>query len=276
MPSQRQVWPWHVIVGIDLLQRQRPAVFTTPSLNPIRDGVPRSGVRATPYLGHLYAYSRRSHVPDDEPKLARARRDADGADGSPRAAGGVAEAAPATTTPAPAPAASLARGPSSSGPIQLSLDDKTLWVANPETDTVTATNVAGGKKERIIEIPVGKQPRNVAISPDGKRVFVANSGENTLTVIDASVNPPAKVRDDRVGIEPYGLAFTPNGKKLYVANAFSNSVSVVDPVTYQVLTTVTGIGAEPRGIAITNDGDDKDDDEKVYVTQFFGVDRAGV
>jgi hypothetical protein len=32
----------------------------------------------------------------------------------------------------PAPGASLARGPSNSGPIQISADDKTVWVANPE------------------------------------------------------------------------------------------------------------------------------------------------
>ena len=177
---------------------------------------------------------------------------------------------------APAPGPSLARGASSSGPIQLSPDDKTLWVANPGTDSVTVTNVAGDRKDRIAEIAVGKEPRNLAISPDGKRVFVANAGDNTLTVIDASVNPPAKVASVAVGVEPYGLAFTPNGKKLYVANARSNTLSVVDPVSYQVLRTVTGIGQEPRGVAITNNGDDKDDDEKVYVTQFFGVDRAGV
>lgn len=176
----------------------------------------------------------------------------------------------------PAPAPSLARGPSSSGPIQLSADDKTLWVANPDANSVTATHVDGGKKDRIVEIPVGKEPRNVAVSPDGKRVFIANSGENTLTVIDASLATPAPIATVVVGSGPYGLAFTPNGRKLYVANAFSNTVSVLDPLTHKVTNTLTGIGAEPRGIAITNDGDDKDDDEKVYVTQFFGVDRAGV
>src|SRR5207247_2641977 len=33
---------------------------------------------------------------------------------------------------------------------------------------------------------------------------------------------------------------------------------------------------EPRGIAITNDGDRDDNDEKVYVTQFLASDRPGV
>ena len=177
--------------------------------------------------------------------------------------------------PAPPPP-SLSRGPTNSGPIQISADDRTVWVASPDTNSVAAFNVAGDKKELLADIVVGKEPRNLAISPDGKRVFVANAGENTLTVLDATARPYAKLATVTVGTEPYGLAFTPNGKKLYVANARSNSVSVIDPVTYAVLKTITDVGQEPRGVAITNDGDDKDDDEKVYVTQFFGVDRAGV
>lgn len=178
--------------------------------------------------------------------------------------------------PAPPPAASLARGPSSSGPIQLSADDRTLWVANPDTGTVTVTRVAGDQKQRIAEIGVGAEPRNVALSPDGRHAFVANAGGDTVTVIDALASPPRPLGQIQVGVEPYGMAFTPNGKKLYVANARSNTVSVIDGGTLQVVRTIAGVGAEPRGIAITNDGDDRDDDEKVYVTQFQGVDRAGV
>ena len=174
------------------------------------------------------------------------------------------------------PSPSLSRGPTSSGPIQISADDKTVWVANPETNSVAVFNVAGDRKELLGEVTVGKEPRNLAISPDGRRVFVANAGEDTLTVLDATTAPYAKLATVKVGVEPYGLAFTPNGRKLYVANARSNSVSVVDPVSYVVRKTIAHVGNEPRGLAITNDGNDKDDDEKVYVTQFFGVDRAGV
>ena len=178
--------------------------------------------------------------------------------------------------PAPAPGPSLARGPSNSGPIQISADDKTIWVANPATNSVTFVNVAGDKKQVLGELSVGKEPHNLAISPDGKRVFVANAGEDTLTVIDLSSQPYTRLGSVKVGTEPYGLAFTPNGRKLYVANARSNTVSVIDPVSLKVLKTITDVGNEPRGLAITNNGNDKDDDEKVYVTQFFGVDRASV
>jgi YVTN family beta-propeller protein len=174
------------------------------------------------------------------------------------------------------PPAARATGPLNSGPVQVSPDDKLVWVANPETNSVSVINVAGDANAKLIEVPVGKEPRNIAISPDGKRVFVANAGEDTLTVIDASTAAYLPLATVKVGTEPYGLAFTPNGRRLYVANARSNTVSVVDAASLQVLHTIEGVGNEPRGLAITNDGDEYDDDEKVYVTQFFGVDRAGV
>jgi YVTN family beta-propeller protein len=174
------------------------------------------------------------------------------------------------------PAPSVSRGPTSSGPIQISPDDKTVWVANPDTNTVALLDVNGDRKgPPLAEPAVGEKPRNLAISPDGKKVFVANSGENTVTVL-STASPYPKLATVTVGVEPYGLAFTPNGRKLYVANAASNTVSVIDPTTHNVVKTIDDVGPEPRGVAVTNDGDDRDDDEKLYVTQFFGVDRQGV
>jgi YVTN family beta-propeller protein len=178
--------------------------------------------------------------------------------------------------PAPAPAPSLSRGANNSGPIQLTPDDKFLWVANPDNNTVSVMEVGADRNERVARVDVGKEPRNIAISPDGKRVFVANAGEDTVTVLDATSTAYRPLATLKVGVEPYGMAFTPNGKKLYVANARSNTVSVIDPVALTVTETISGVGLEPRGVAITNDGDDQDDDEKVYVTQFLGQDRAGV
>ena len=71
------------------------------------------------------------------------------------------------------------------------------------------------------------------------------------------------------------MAVTPNGKKLYVTNARSNSVSVIDTATNNVIKTIENVGIEPRGIAITNNGDEDDDDETVYVTQFLALPVAG-
>src|SRR5262249_8256605 len=78
-----------------------------------------------------------------------------------------------------------------------------------------------------------------------------------------------------VGTEPYGLALTPNGTKLYVSNARSNTVSVIDTTTDTVIKTIFGVGPEPRGIAITNDGDGDDTDEQAFVTQFLSLPVGG-
>jgi len=166
-------------------------------------------------------------------------------------------------------------GPTHSGPIQITADDRTLWVANPDNNSVTVIEVAGDANRKLAEIAVGEEPQNVAISPDGKTVYVSNTVSGTVSVIRADGGRSRVIKTLRVGTEPYGMALTPNGDKLYVANARSNDVSVIDAKANHVVRTIDGVGLEPRGVAITNDGDRRDRDEKVYVTQFLGVDRPG-
>ena len=48
-------------------------------------------------------------------------------------------------------------------------------------------------------------------------------------------------------------------------HARSNSLSVIDTTTDTVVKTVVNVGVEPRGLAITNDGDADDLDEKVVL-----------
>ncbi len=175
--------------------------------------------------------------------------------------------------PAPPPIVT-ARGPQASGPVQVSPDDRAVWVANPDTGTVTVIETLADSHRRLARITVGAEPRNVALSPDGRRAVVSNAGGGTLSVIDTSSYEV--VRTVAVGTEPYGVAYTPNGRYIYVANARSNTVTVLDAQSYATVKTLEDVGAEPRGLAVTNDGDTDDGDEKVYVTQFLGVDRPGV
>ncbi|HEY2955366.1 MAG TPA: beta-propeller fold lactonase family protein [Candidatus Eisenbacteria bacterium] len=166
-------------------------------------------------------------------------------------------------------------GPTRSGPIQIGPDDRTVWVANPDANSVTAIDVRDDANRKLVEIPVGEEPQNVAISPDGRTVYVSNTVSGTVSVIHADGRHSRVIRTLQVGTEPYGIALTPGGDKLYVANARSNDVSVIDTEKNKVIRTIVGVGLEPRGIAITNDGDRRHRDEKVYVTQFLGVDRPG-
>lgn len=172
-------------------------------------------------------------------------------------------------------AATRFAGPTSSQPLALSADGTLLAVANPDRDTVSFFDVASDHDRRLARVDVMSEPWGVAVAPDGVKTWVANTASGTVTVIRR--NPQGAFRVKRqiaVGVEPYGMALAPNGTRLYVANARSNTVSVIDTATDVVIATVP-VGPEPRGLAITNDGDADDLDETLYVTHFLALLEAG-
>ena len=169
-------------------------------------------------------------------------------------------------------------GPTSSQPLALSADNAFLVVANPDNNSVSFFDVRADKNRKLAEVPVQPEPNGVVFMPDGMKAYVANTVSGTVTVIKTNIRNGVISRKTVhivVGTEPYGLALTPNGRKLYVTNARSNSVSVIDTATDAVVKTIPNVGFEPRGLAITNDGDADDNDETVYVTQFLSLPIAG-
>lgn len=156
---------------------------------------------------------------------------------------------------------------SRSTPIALTSDDNYVWSVNPDTDSVSVMNVAGDKNQKISEVPVGDEPRCVAITPDNKKAYVTNALSGNVSVIDAATYKVLKTIS--VGTEPFGCALTFDGAKLYVANLFSNNVSVINTTSDTVIKTIEGVGQQPRGIAIATVGSDT----KVYVTQFLAQSR---
>jgi YVTN family beta-propeller protein len=169
-------------------------------------------------------------------------------------------------------------GPTSSQPLALTADNAFLAVANPDNNSVSFFDLRGDKNRKLAEVPVQTEPNGVAFLPDGTKLYVANTMSGTVTVIKTNISNGVISRPTlhiRVGTEPYGLALTPNGQKLYVSNARSNSVSVIDTASDTVTKTILGVGFEPRGLAITNDGDSDDLDETVYVTNFLSLPVPG-
>src|SRR6185369_9436254 len=71
-----------------------------------------------------------------------------------------------------------------------------------------------------------------------------------------------------VGLEPRGVAVTPNGTFAFVASHTSGDVIVLRLSDLQVVGHVH-VGGNPYAIAITNDGDRNDLDERVFVTRLF-------
>lgn len=173
-------------------------------------------------------------------------------------------------------------------------DDKVVVSVNRDVGTVTVASVdyADGqpKLTKVAELSVGgtsSEPWQVVIDGCGDRAYVVLRKDQKVVVIDGiSTATPTVGANVAVGSEPTGIALSPNNKTLYVANWVNGTVSVIDTQTLKETNTVdlnatlaaSGLLgtvaarpalAHPRAIAITNDGDAEDNDEHIYVTEWF-------
>ena len=164
---------------------------------------------------------------------------------------------------------------SRSSTIALTGDDKRAVVVNRQKDTasiVRVRNDAGADASDLIgEVKVGREPRFVALSPDDKRAYVTNAIDGTLSTIDLTGPAPQPIGTAvDVGVEPRGVAITPNGTYAFIANNTTGDVTIVRLANMSVVGHVH-VGGNPYSVAITNNGNRSDDDERVFVTQFFGA-----
>jgi YVTN family beta-propeller protein len=181
-------------------------------------------------------------------------------------------------TPADALTVDTFTGPTSSQPLALTASDEFLAAVNPDNNSVSFFDLREDSNRRLAEVPVQTEPNGVAMMPDGSKAYVANTVSGTVSVIRLNIENGIISKPSKhivVGTEPYGLVLTPNGSKLYVSNARSNNISVIDTVLDQVIQTISSVGPEPRGLAMTNDGDADDNDETLYVTQFLSLPIPG-
>jgi YVTN family beta-propeller protein len=56
--------------------------------------------------------------------------------------------------------------PTRSGPIALTTDNRYVWVVNRDNNSVSVLYVYQDKYQKVAEIPVGIEPRSIAITPD--------------------------------------------------------------------------------------------------------------
>jgi YVTN family beta-propeller protein len=172
---------------------------------------------------------------------------------------------------APAPVA-IASRPSKSSTIAITEDDSRVVMVNPEAGTVSVFDTA--TNARLAELAVGGEPSAVVIHPDGKRAYVAVRADATVVRIDDLDGTPRVSPPLAVGAEPTGLALSPTGATLYVAEWAEGRIAVIDTASFAEVGAITA-PRNPRGVAVTNDGDDDDDDELIVVPEFFG-EKAGV
>src|SRR6187397_2588426 len=163
---------------------------------------------------------------------------------------------------------------SRSSSIALTGDDTRTVVVNRQKASVSVIRVRNGDgtdaSQLRAEIPVGKEPRFVALAPNDSRAYVTNAIDGTISVIDLTANTPVALGSAiSIGEEPRGIAVTPNGTYAFIAGNITGDVAVVRLANNEVVGRVK-TGGNPYSVAISNDGDRNDDDERVYVTQLFG------
>src|SRR5688572_10701926 len=161
-----------------------------------------------------------------------------------------------------------------SSTIALTSDDTRAVVVNRQKASVSVIRVrnANGSdaSQLLAEVPVGREPRFVALSPDNSRAYVTNAIDGTLSVIDLTAAAPVALGTAvDVGIEPRGVAISPNGAFAFVAGHMTGDVAVVRLSNNEVVGRVS-TGGNPYAIAISNDGDRNDSVVRVFVTQLVG------
>lgn len=113
-------------------------------------------------------------------------------------------------------------------------------------------------REVVATIPVGRNPRAIAIEPNRGLVFVANTESDSVSVIDSATREV--VDTIMVGPAPWGLAVDDDTGLLWVANSNlgnegegfpppASPLSLVDVDSLEVIETVT-VGTEPMGVAL--------------------------
>jgi DNA-binding beta-propeller fold protein YncE len=161
--------------------------------------------------------------------------------------------------------------PTQSQPMALDSVRQILWVANPDTDTVTALNSATLAKRG--EYAVGKKPETLSIATDGT-LWVANHDSATISVLNTNGALVTTIALPRAS-QPYGLAFTPNGSNAVVALQALGRVVKLDSASHTIVTSLdlppdpNGIRPQIRGVAISADG------SQLFVTRFVSPSSGG-
>lgn len=179
----------------------------------------------------------------------------------------------------PPPPTDLLPRPSRATPIDLSSDDGIAAMVNSDDGSVSFFNTTSGQESRIARVPSSAQanaePWSVVIHPNRNTAFVANRAAGTVsrfTGIDTT--SPQRAAELDTGSEPVGLALSPTGARLFVSHYVDGTVVVIDTTRFQIVDTLR-VDGNPYALAVSNDGDDQDNDEKLLITQFYARPRAG-
>ncbi|MFV8755657.1 hypothetical protein ACNOYE_34330 [Nannocystaceae bacterium ST9] len=164
-------------------------------------------------------------------------------------------------------------GPTKGGPIVASPDGSRLAVVNSGSGELTIFTLPDVQEEARIEL--GGEPESVSFSPTGDSIYAVLRAEGSVVrVADVGANPAVDATLE-VGAEPGRAALSSTGGRLWVPLWAEGYVVAVDTETMTVANEIE-TGGSPYAACVTNDLDLEEDDETVFVTDFYSVAKPGV
>jgi len=156
--------------------------------------------------------------------------------------------------------------PSASSPIALSPDGRTLWVVNPDADSVTPVDTRTLKAGA--PIAVGREPWGVAVIASGAVLVLSRAG-GSLALLDGGARTVIPV-----GPEPAGLALSRSMELAYVTVSGSDEVVTVDLLARRILNRIP-VGRMPWAIAVAPRGGGENAAETLIVSHRLARLRPG-
>ena len=151
------------------------------------------------------------------------------------------------------------------GTMSLDRSGTQVWTVNPDNDSVTVIDAV--LLRRMMEIPVGRHPRTLAVAPDDS-VWVANQADDSLSVLQGDApGSPQTVRLP-TGSEPYGVLVSPSRGVVYVTLQGTGEIAEIDLTSRTVLRRLD-VGPTPRAMAVTADGN------RLFITRYLSPDDRG-
>ena len=168
-----------------------------------------------------------------------------------------AEPTPTRAAPTATIVAAAAPGqPVSAGAVAVSPDGRMVVAVNPDSDSVTVLDAQS--LQILAEIPVGDDPRTLAIAPDSQSALVTNHAGATLSLLDLA--QLVEVGSYAVGSMPYGVVT--DGARVFVSEFAPGHVGVLDHNSGERLAHIA-VAPFPAGLALSADG------ASLYVTHLF-------
>ena len=129
--------------------------------------------------------------------------------------------------------------------IDITPDDKEVWIANAEDQTISAISVAQSKVVATFKSGA-KHANRVKFTLDGKHALVSDPEGGDVVVFDVASRKMLKTI--AVGKGPGGILMRPDGQVAYVALAGDNGLAVIDLAKMDVVDHFA-TGAGPDGMA---------------------------